>query len=191
MFRSPTRLVRMILLVLPAVLFGCGGSPLQTPQVVTVVNTVPVEVTRVVPVPQTVEVIREMIVTQIIEVPVTTTPAPTSAATSTLAPTATATFARLAATATPTFPAEKVAGFALLKITNENDIELSASISGPLYATYAVPARLHILRIVPEGRYTYAVAREGKVIYRGTMNITNPDKHELKLRADKAVFLVP
>jgi hypothetical protein len=72
-----------------SILVGCGGSaPSPTPPVITVVQTVPVEVTRIVELPVTVEVTRQVVVTQVVEVPVTLTPTslPVEAATSTAAP---------------------------------------------------------------------------------------------------------
>ncbi|GAB4498576.1 MAG: hypothetical protein OHK0052_12160 [Anaerolineales bacterium] len=47
------------------------------------------------------------------------------------------------------------------------------------------------LWIIPEGRYTYQVFRDGVLLYGGTMSLTNPDKHDLVLKENKAVFRVP
>ncbi len=169
-------------------LFGCSASPQPsaTPVIVTVVSTVPVEVTRIVEVPQTVEVTRQVVVTQIVEVPVTPAPTATVAATST--PTAAA---FVAAFPTATFPEGKVQGYSYLKIINETEDLLTVTIDGPIFGAYSVSGNASIIKEVKEGTYTYVVEHEARIIYRGTMKITNPDKHELVLHDDKAVFRVP
>jgi len=181
-------------------LWGCS-STVQTVSetvVVTVEKTVPVEVTRLVPVQQTVEVTRQVTVTQLVEVPVTMTPAPTDVVETTVAPTTEPVGTTVSqemvypsVTPSPTFPLQKSEGFAPLKIVNETSDILVLNINGPFQQSYSLQSKQQMIRTVKEGKYDYTVTRGGKIIFRGTMNITNPDKHEIHIRSDKAVFLVP
>jgi len=158
--------------------------------VVTVVETVPVEVTRLVEIPMTVEVTRQVVATQIVQVPVTLTPPP--GATPTQAPSP---LAALASTTplspTPTFPLEKVKGYSVLLVVNETDDDLVVEIDGPVDRSFLFKGPSKILEKVKEGKYAYTVLRHDQIIYQGTINITNPDKFELHIRADRVVFLVP
>ncbi len=193
-------------------LWGCSPAVQTVTEtvVVTVEKTVPVEVTRLVPVQQTVEVTRQVQVTQLVEVPVTTTPAPTAsldasqpAPATQSAPATQAAPADQAGNSTsqdivyptmapsPTFPEQKTEGFAPLKMVNETNDSLMLNIDGPFQQTYSLPGKQTLIKTVKEGQYDYTVTREGKIIFRGTMKITNPDKHEIHIRADKVVFLVP
>jgi hypothetical protein len=181
-------------------LWGCRttGQRVSETVVVTVEKSVPVEVTRLVPVQQTVEVTRQVLVTQLVEVPVTATAEPTAVFETPLAPTtqpASATTSQEmvypSITPSPTFPQEKSEGFAPLKIVNETSDNLVLNISGPFQQSYDLQGKQQMIRTVKEGKYDYTVTGEGKIIFRGTINITNPDKHEIHIRADKVVFLVP
>lgn len=186
------------LLLLTLGLWGCSSTAQTVKEtvVVTVEKTVPVEVTRLVPVQQTVEVTRPVLVTQLVEVPVTTTPA----ASATLEATQAAPTNQAAASQdivyptmapSPTFPEQKTEGFAPLKMVNETSDSLMLNINGPFQQTYSLPGKQTLIKTVKEGQYDYTVTREGKIIFRGTMKITNPDKHEIHIRAGKVVFLVP
>jgi hypothetical protein len=188
------RALSLLGVIFSLLLWGCGGTTPLPPQtvVVTVVNNVPVEVTRVVTVQQTTEVTREVVVTQFVEVPVTVTPIPSPQ----LSPTPTVLFnaggpRAAAASPSPTFPKEKVEGFSHLKLVNQTADNLVVGISGPFEQSYALSADSDRIVPVMEGNYTYIVWRQGQVLFRGQMNITNPDKHELHIRKDKVVFLVP
>lgn len=185
----------LISAILAALLLSsCAGNttPAVETVVVTVVNTVPVEITRIVEIEKTVEVTRQVVVTQEVEVPVTVTPSPTPENSPTPESTATPTApAFITAEATPTFPQEKVEGFSFLKLVNETDNNLVVNISGPFQQSYPIGSHLERVETVKEGQYTYMVLQDGRVIFRGTMNFTNPDKHELHIREDKVVFLVP
>jgi hypothetical protein len=187
--------VLLISAILAALLLSScasSSSPAIETVVVTVVNTVPVEITRIVEVEKTVEVTRQVVVTQEVEVPVTVTPSPTPENSPTPESTATPTApAFITAEATPTFPQEKVEGFSFLKLVNETDNNLVVNISGPFQQSYPIGSHLERVETVKEGQYTYMVLQDGRVIFRGTMNFTNPDKHELHIREDKVVFLVP
>jgi len=181
-------------------LWGCSSATQTLPEtvVVTVEKTVPVEVTRLVPVQQTVEVTRQVLVTQLVEVPVTATVEPTASVEATLQPTAqpasttpSQEMVYPSLTPSPTFPQEKSEGFAPLKIVNETSDSLVLNINGPFQQSYSLQGEQQMIRTVKEGQYDYTVTREGKIIFQGTINITNPDKHEIHIRADKVVFLVP
>lgn len=198
---QPKALALFGALLLALGLWGCSPStPPATPEVITVIQTQPVEVTRIVEIPQTVEVIREVMVTSVVEVPVTVTPLPTAVETAT--PTATAT---PEPTATPVItlvytpawfktppPGEKVPGISLLHVINETNQTLSVEISGPIYKNYTLSPGTKAVEILPEGHYAYKVYNAAKkLLYTGEMFISNPDKFQLKLREGKAVFWVP
>ena len=181
-------------------LWGCSTTPQRVSEtvMVTVEKTVQVEVTRLVPVQQTVEVTRQVLVTQLVEVPVTATAEPTALAETLLAPTtqpaSTTTSQEMvypSITPSPTFPQEKSEGFAPLKIVNETSDSLVLNINGPFQQSYDLQGKQQMIRTVKEGKYDYTVTREGKIIFRGTINITNPYKNEIHIRAGKVVFLVP
>lgn len=188
------RALSLLGVIFALLLWGCGRAtplPAQT-VVVTMVSTFPVEVTRIVEVQQTVEVTREVLITQFVEVPVTVTPTPSPQ----LSPTPTAPLSSsgpraVAASPSPTFPKEKVEGFSHLKLVNQTADNLVVGISGPFEQSYALSADSDRLVPVMEGNYTYTVWRQEQVLFTGQMNITNPDKHELHIRKDKVVFLVP
>jgi hypothetical protein len=181
-----------ILFALTLSLAACGSTPVTSSPPETVVVTVPFEVTRVVEVQQTVEVTRQVLVTQMVEIPVTVTPSPSPEASPTPEPTATATFSILNyASPTATFPEGKVQGFAPLRMVNQTGENLLLYLNGPIEQTYGLPAESERMETVKEGQYTYIVSRQEQVLYQGTINITNPDKHELHIRDGKVVFLVP
>jgi hypothetical protein len=174
------------------VLTACASTPAESP-VITQVVEVPVEVTRLVEVQSTIEITREVVVTQLVEVPVTVTPTatpefsatPEYTATPTLGPTFTP------GIVVPSTISEKKHGFAPLKVINETTDNLLVIVSGDLYVEIAVSAERSLSVIVPEGSFTYTVWRSEQLIYGGSFRVTNPDKHELVLRQDKAVFRVP
>jgi hypothetical protein len=178
-------------------LAGCSPQAAE-PEVVTVVNTVPVEVTRLVEVEKTVVVTQEVVVTQVVEVPVTVMPTATAEsapATETAVPTTVIpayTEVPVTATIDPNeFKDNKSQGFAPLKITNESGNTIVVEVSGPQYFAFTVGKENSILQVVPEADYSYTVLRDGEVLFTGTLHITNPDKHELVVRSDKAIFKVP
>lgn len=194
MRRLQTLPVWLVLLPLLLFLSACGTNAPQPAQVVTVVNTVEVEVTRLVPVHQTVEVTREVMATQIVEVPVTVTSAPTSAATTTQpVPTATSTpsLALTPVTLTPTLPSQKVAGYAILKITNETSASLTVILNGPTYRSFEISKGKSIISTVLQGQYSFSAMQDGKTLHSGALKINNMDKYELKFRDDKVIVLPP
>jgi hypothetical protein len=180
----------ILLLAISSLLWGCGSqAPTQTPVVVTVEKTVPVEVTRIVQ--QTVEVTRQVIETAIVQVPVTVTPTPTQPVTATPEPSATPTVHYLPVSVTPTVPTTKEEGYAYLKLINETRDLLQIELDGPSYQTYTLTGNGSLFRVVPWGTYRYVVTRDQRILYRGEITLHNADKHEFKLYEDKANFLIP
>jgi len=184
----------VILAILFAAIFlsGCSGSSPanSTPNVVTVIQTVPVEVTRIVEITQAVEVSRQVVVTQIVEVPVTVTPNPTAEATPTptLLPFPTLT----PVLATQITPQGKGDGFTPFFLVNQTQDRLEVYITGPLTpAPVALSPESSFKIFLRKGDYSYSVWRDGKVAYEGRFRITNIDKHQLLLDGDKAVFWIP
>lgn len=196
------RLISLMgLLVIVLVTAGCSSEAVQT-VVVTVVNTVPVEVTRMVEVQQTVEVIQEVVVTEIVEVqvPVTVTPVPEPEETTTSEPSPVASVVSggevPVAQATPTFDVnefqnQKIQGFAPLKVINETESLLTVTVQGAAYLEVTVGSHNSAIQVIPEGEYTYTVWEEGELRYSGTLRLTNPDKHELVIYNNRVVFKVP
>jgi len=177
-----------------SVLVGCreGNQPDAESLLVTVVQTVPVEVTRVVEVHKTVEVTRQVVITQLVPVLVTSTPGLAEQATATQTPAALLTLETpTPATPTPTFPQEKVKGFSILLVVNETDDDLVVELSGTVERSLLFRGPSQALERVKEGDYAYIVWRQSQVLFQGTFKITNPDKFELHIRKDKVVFLVP
>jgi hypothetical protein len=186
----PFMLIVILLMSASFLLWGCSSqAPAQTPVVVTVEKTVPVEVTRLVQ--QTVEVTRQVIETAIVQVPVTVTPTPTPPITATPEPSATPTVYYLPITATPTVPTEKEEGYAYLKLINETRNLLQIELDGPSYQTYTLTGNGSLFRVVPWGTYKYVVMQDQNILYRGEITLHNADKHEFKLYEDKANFLIP
>ena len=191
-------------IVLPLTLFvlfslttsGCTPptSLETTPIILTVVETVPVEVTRQVEVTRFVEVTRQVIVTQLVELAVTPTPLP---ATST--PTPPATFQPL--TPFPTLlSTAKIGGTSIPKgsnsvpffVENQTDDPLMLNLYGPqLLLTLTIGKDEVRKTFLREGEYTYEVRRDDQIAYTGSFVINNIDKHEFFLREHKAVLWIP
>lgn len=194
--KSPTKILFLCLLsILLLMVSGCTPQTVVTSQIVTVVHTVPVEVTRLVEVVSTVEVEREVIVTQIVEIPVTLTPMPSPEGSPTPEPSPTLV---LGPTYTPGGfvpadydPNEKKPGFAPLKVINETGDRMGLTVTGARAFAIIVSGNSSVTEIVPEGEFFYTAWRDERIAYQGSFRVTNPDKHELVLREDKAVFRVP
>ena len=189
---SKRQIILLAVLIAALILSGCAGSSPanSTPNVVTVIQTVPVEVTRIVEITQAVEVTRQVVVTQIVEVPVTVTPNPTVEATPTptLLPFPTLT----PILATQITPQGKGNGFVPFFLVNQTQDRLDVYITGPLTpAPVALSPDSSFKVFLREGDYFYSVWRDGKVAYEGGFRITNIDKHQLILQENKAVFWIP
>lgn len=178
-------------------LTGCSPRAIE-PEVVTVVNTVPVEVTRLVEVEKTVVVTQEVVLTQIVEVPVTVTPMITAEA----SPTETApvdsfqvtgfTPAPVTATIDPNeFKDNKFQGFAPLRVANETENSVVVQVFGSQSFAFTLGGQTSQIQVVPEADYTFNVIRDGEVLFTGNLHITNPDKHELIVRSNKVIVKVP
>jgi hypothetical protein len=176
-------------------LWGCSAptQPAQTPLVVTVVNTVPVEVTRMVPVEQTVEVTREVLVTQLVQIPVTDTPGAIPSLTPTPPP-PTPTYLT-APTKTivwiPTRPPVKVNGVSYFKITNNTNIKADVIFDGPVTRNFIVGGGTSLLTSLPWGSYTYRVLQDGKVTFSGDTRLVNSDKYEMVIDEDRVIIKGP
>jgi hypothetical protein len=193
---SRTGLPMILLLLLFLLMSGCTAptSPETTPVVMTVVETVPVEVTRQVEVTRFVEVTRQVIVTQLVEIVVTPTP---QTATSTPIPTETikplTPFPTLLSTA-------KIGGSTTPKgsssvpffIENQTDDPLVLNLYGPkLLLTLSIGKDEVRKTFLKEASYTYEVLRDDQRLYAGEFTINNFDKHEFFLRENKAVLWIP
>ena len=189
---SKRQIIVLAVLLAALILSGCVGSSqsISTPNVVTVIQTVPVEVTRIVEITQAVEVTRQVVVTQIVEVPVTVTPNPTVEATPTPTLALVPTFTPILATQIT--PQGKGDGFSPFFLVNQTPDRLEVYITGPLTpAPVALSPNSSFKVFLREGDYSYSVWRDGKVAYQGGFRITNIDKHQLILHEDKAVFWIP
>ena len=189
--KKATRMILYGWLVILAIT-GCYPGKTTTPitNVVTVVETVPVVVTQLVEVPITVEVTRQVVVNQTVQVPVTIIPVTEAIPTQTPSPILIVNTS-IPPTPTPTFPLEKVAGYSVLLVVNETSDDIVVNIDGPISRSFPFKGQSKILEKVKEGKYTYMVIRDEMIIYQGSINITNPDKFELHIRANKVVFFMP
>lgn len=185
------RFALSLLTLLALFLSACAASP-QTTEVVTVIETVPVEITRLVEVPRTVEVTRLVIQTAIVEVVATQTaittvdilPTPTAAVTWVYVPSNTP------LSSAPTNYV-KVKGTSLLKITNQTNDVLKVELFGDDPLAVNIDPGKSVFHVLREGKYTYKVQRDNKRLYSGTISINNPDKHELLLNENKATIILP
>ena len=200
--RSKFAILSLIMLA-ALILWGCSTSTPapDTQVVVTVVETIPVEVTRLVEVTQLVEVTKEVVVTEIVEIPVTVTPqAPTetpngSAPTETPIPIVNT---PALPTANPTLapvsqftPEGRGDGWLPFYIENQTDSKLGIVASGPIPFERLVWNGQTSLVWLNEGLYNYTVWEGGSQKYSGSFNITNIDKHKLFLREENAKFWYP
>ena len=190
MIRSLTiALLTFILFALFLSACAANSQAIPSTEIVNVVETVPVEVTRLVEVPQTVEVTRMVIQTAIVEVVVTETPTatpnnPTAAVTWVYAPSDTPLYAA------PT-NLVKQKGTSLIKITNQTNDVLKVELFGEDPLQVDIDPGKSVFHVLREGKYTYKVQRDNKRLYSGSISINNPDKHELILHENKATVILP
>jgi hypothetical protein len=157
--------------------------------VYTAIQTVEVEVTRQVEITRLVESIREVVVTQVVELPVTITPALTQATpamSSLVQPTA------APANSTPQVtPQEKYSGYTPIFVQNKTNDKIDIYLAGAdefnlvLWAgdTQKIWAR--------ESPYVYTVWINGQEAYNGKFKIVSADKYNLLLYEKKAVLWIP
>jgi hypothetical protein len=197
MLRTPDfRLASSSIILLSVLLAGCNSPAyaVNAPVVITVKETVPVEVTRQVEVTHLVEVTRQVVVTRLVEVLVTPTPlANTETSTPTILfqpltplPTLLST-AKIGDNTTPKSPAS-VPFF----IENQTDSPLLLNLSGPqtLLTLTLGPDEVRKTYLA-EADYTYEVWRDGQIAYAGKFTINNFDKHGFFMRQNKAVLWIP
>lgn len=166
---------------------GCSGAAQATPTAQIV--TVPVEVTRLVEVINTVEVTRQVLATVIVEVPVTpeATPSITSVSNQ---PAATLPYR------TPTlayaFETPKAEGSSRLKISNETEDTLNVKISSLRYSNQLELSRGKSAFLnVPYGDYTITVYRDSDRRYSVTVSCVTLHKYEVNLREKDAKVILP
>jgi hypothetical protein len=171
---------------------GCGGAAQATPtdQIVTVLQTVPVEVTRMVEVVTTVEVTRQVVVTVVVEVPVTPEATPTPPRPPTQ-PGPTISYLPTSTPLSQSFDAPKVGGISRLKIDNETDETLTVKISGAQSFEVELPPNRSAFLNVPYGDYTLRVYNGDDRMYTVRLSIVNPDKYEVNLGGSKATIIAP
>jgi hypothetical protein len=75
-------------------------------------------------------------------------------------------------------------------VRNETDRELTVDISGPVSTSLLLYPDGEASQIVPEGHTTTGYWKIIAAIF-GQLNSTNPDKHELLVRENKAVLWIP
>ena len=185
------RLIFTALVLATAILAtGCASAPEPTPQIVTVVETVPVEVTRIVEVLNTVEVTRQVVVTVVVEVPVTPQATPT-ATQAPAQPAATISYLPTPTALVQSFDAPKVQGVSRLKIDNTTDDTLTAKASGAQSFEVEIPPGRSAFLNVPYGEYTIRVYEGADRKYTVHVNCINPDKYEIILAGDKASVIEP
>jgi hypothetical protein len=168
---------------------ACGNAATQTPFVQTVVQTVPVEVTRDVEVTRMVEITRDVIVTQVIQIPVTITPA---------LPSATPTYQFQSQPATPLVnltpqatPQEKYEGYTPIFVHNQTSDKMDVYLAGPDVFNLALWGGDLQKIWTREGNYEYIVSINGQEAYRGKFKITSADKYVWNLYKNKAVLQIP
>jgi hypothetical protein len=185
-------LVVLLLGTIALLVAGCGSATQATPtaQIVTIMQTVPVEVTRLVEVINTVEVTRQVLATVIVEVPMTpaatpTAPRPPTQPGPTISYLPTPTALGLA------FETPKAVGVSRLKLDNETDETLTVKGSGPQNFEIELPPNKSAFLNVPYGEYTLRVYNGSDRLYTVRVNIVNPDKYEVNLGTDKATVIAP
>ncbi|MGD9092339.1 MAG: hypothetical protein PVF74_05800 [Anaerolineales bacterium] len=188
---NPRRKTATIFLILLTGLLLWSCSSTATPEttvIVTVVETMPIEVTRLV------EITREVMVTEIVEVPVTVTPQPPTATSDSPTPTDTPIAPTLPSIVDPLFgvtPEGRVHGWLPFFVENKTSEKLEIFVDGPIpfnRVVYAGGSQKVWLR---EGSYTFSVWGSGSLKYNGTFRLTIDEKHHLFLRDDKPKLWVP
>lgn len=168
---------------------GCASGATQTVVLETVIQTVPVEVTRNVEVTRLVEITREVLVTEVVEIPVTITPE---------LPGVTPTQQSQIAIATPVInttpqvtPQQKYTGFTPIFVHNRTGDKMDVYLGGPDTFNLVLWGGDQQKIWVREGRYDYRVWLNGQDGYSGNFNIVSEDKYDLFLDAKKAILWVP
>ena len=174
---------------------GCSAAQ-QTPTIVTVVQTVPVEVTRLVEVTVPVEVTREVYITQIVEVQITPTPGLTSTPTTQSGGVQATPFGTQSSYIGPAptagfTPQAKGEGFTPVFVKSFAKDRLEMYIRGHLDISVVVNPD-NVKKIwLSRGDYTYTVYDPGGLAYDGSFKIASDDKYEIHLYDNKAVIVVP
>jgi hypothetical protein len=187
--RNNRSILLFVLVALGVMTSACGSAPTQAPVVQTVVQTVPVEVTRNVEVTRMVEVTRDVVVTQVLEVPVTITPA---------LPSATPTFQYQSQQPTllvnltpPVTPQAKFEGYTAVFVQNQTSDKMDVYLAGPDQFSLALWGGDQQKIWTREGNYEYIVSINGQEAYRGKFKIVSADKYVWNLYKNKAILQQP
>lgn len=182
--------VRLIVVILAGVFTG-GCSAAATPALIvqTVVQTVPIEVTRDIEVTRIVEITREVVVTELVEKQVTVTPA-LPGVTPTLQPQFSGA-TQVVNTTPQVTPQEKYTGFTPIFVHNRTGDKMDVYLGGPDVFNLVLWGGNQQKIWVREGRYDYKVWINGQEAYDGNINIVSEDKYDLFLDANKAILWVP
>jgi len=194
-----TKIFRAVVSVTLFIIFlltlGCSAAQ-QTPAIITVVQTVQVEVTRLVEMTVPVEVTREVFITQIIEVQVTPTPAETGTPTTQFSGVQATPYATQSGYVGPAptagfTPQAKGEGFTPVFVKSFAKERLEMYIRGPVDVSVVVnPDNVQKIWL-SRGDYTYTVYDPGGLAYDGSLKIASNDKYEIHLYDKKAVIVVP
>lgn len=219
MLRFRSQLSFLFILLLASLLAAsCSPAAAPTPVLVTVVQTVPVEVTRQAEVTREVEVTRQVVATQLVEVtvtpplaetpvqgiPMTQTPTQASPAAQTPAqgipmtqtPTPANPGGQPATTSVVTpynqiTPDQKGQGFTPVFVQNETEFTMKVSLLGPTSLLVTVsPGGSQKVWLRP-GDYLYETWKDDRKSYSGSFKIASADKHLLILRDSKAILWIP
>lgn len=192
--------LRILFTLLLASLLAAGCAPAATPtaMIMTVVQTVPVEVTRLAEVTQMVEVTRQVVVTQLVEVtvtppapetpvqgvPMTQTPTPANptgqpAPSSNITPYSVIT------------PDQKGQGFTPVFVQNETSDTRRVAITGPTSLEVTVSPGGSQKIWLRRGDYIFDTWKDDHKSYSGSFSITSADKYQFILRDTKAILWIP
>jgi len=184
-----------ILLMMIVLMAGCNPAQ-QTPVIVTVVQTMPVEVTRLVEMTVPVEVTREVIITQIVEVQVTPTPAVSGTPTTQAGGMQATPIGGQPTSAGPILtpgitPQGKGEGFTPVFVKSFADERLEMFMRGPMdVMVVANPGDVQKIWLT-KGSYTYAVYNPCGLAYEGVVRIARAEKGEIYVHNNKAVIAAP
>jgi hypothetical protein len=179
---------------------GCGPAATPTSVIQTVMQTVPVEVTRLAEVTQQVEVTRQVMVTQLVEVTVTPPVSETPSQGIPMTQTPTPAVPNPTGQAQPSSqvtpyswitPDQKGEGFTPVFIQNETGLTMKVAIYGPTNLEATVSSNGTQKIWLRRGDYSFQTWKDDRKSYAGSFKIASADKHLLILRDTKAVFWIP
>ncbi len=183
--------ISIIVAILVAIITaGCSTVATQTLVVQTVVQIVPVEVTRDIKVTRIVEITREVVVTELVEIPVTATPALPGVTPTAVQPQFSGA-TPVVNTIPQVTPQEKYSGFTPIFVHNRTGDKMDVYLGGPDVFNLVLWGGNQQKIWVREGPYEYKVWINGQDAYDGKFNIVSEDKYDLFLDVNKAILWVP